>query len=253
MPVRRLNFTGRKRISRDYVQLSVTSNGAGYELRARFDLQHYSFPAKARIHLEAYKRTSFQRFDFGTISKQLIPTDMALSSFSSPQGMKYRLKIVDAEKNRGRILGEVDNLKAVIAEDVDGAEESLLPVEPSHELGHELYRLEFGTNEIHLLVNAELANWQEVIKGHFFSTLVFPNLLRQVLLHILRFEEHRVIDDPTDWRSQWLKFAIEKLRARPIPDDGNLDDDHVWVDECVKSFCQEHRILSRFNQAWGDG
>jgi hypothetical protein len=251
MPVRRLNFTGRKRISKEHVELVVQTRDGYHELHVGFDLSDYGFPSTATVHLEAFKRARLQRFDYGSLSSFIAPSDMKLTSFSSPEGLKFRLKVVDGDKYKGRILGESDNLHAVNAEAANGTEEALLPVEPSHELGSEVFRLDFSSDEAHLLVNADLVDWRAVVRDPVFVCLVYPNILRQVLFHIVHVEGYRYYDEPTDWKSQWLVYTRDLLKARPAPENDELDDVSMWVDDCVSAFCAKHRILGSYSKCWG--
>ena len=82
MAVRRLNYTGRKRIRQTDVRFVIHEDGSG---SATFDgdlsgLGNCDLPADARVYVETYRQTSWMRFDFGTIEAISPPEDRRLCS-----------------------------------------------------------------------------------------------------------------------------------------------------------------------------
>src|SRR3989442_1117841 len=92
--IRRINYTGRRRISRDDVKIVLyESNGSPAKFDAKLELASYGLPDDAIIFVEAYRQTFLMRFNFGTVSKIEQPSDHFLAEFESPEGILFRVKV----------------------------------------------------------------------------------------------------------------------------------------------------------------
>lgn len=63
----RLNFTGRRRISKQHVTISVTGIGGIETFNAEFELGGYGFPDSAAVIVEAFRQLELVRFEFGSV------------------------------------------------------------------------------------------------------------------------------------------------------------------------------------------
>jgi hypothetical protein len=81
--IRKINFTGRKKIKRTNVRVDILRDAEGRRLfNLHLDLSDLSrLPSNAHIYAEAYHRTGYQRYDFGSLSTQKSPEDRRLSRF----------------------------------------------------------------------------------------------------------------------------------------------------------------------------
>lgn len=69
---RRLNSTGRVRLTRDAVQVELEQPADALSfpwISARIDLKDFDFPGDASVSLEAYYRSSSMRFSCGSVSE----------------------------------------------------------------------------------------------------------------------------------------------------------------------------------------
>ena len=64
----RLNFTGRRKISRNHVTITVSGIGGIESFTAELQLDRYGFPPTAAVIVEAYRQLELVRFDFGTVA-----------------------------------------------------------------------------------------------------------------------------------------------------------------------------------------
>ena len=93
--IRRVNFTGRKRIARNRVTIELVS-GSPRTFHAKFDLSGYDFPLDAAVFLEATCAGSSHqtRFDCGTIGAITIPAERSLASVLGEEPF-FNVKVVD--------------------------------------------------------------------------------------------------------------------------------------------------------------
>ena len=106
--IRKFNYTGRQKIKRSNVEVDLARNNEG----ARFfsislHLDDLNLPHNAHIYIEAYHRSGYQRFDFGTVGEKRIPPDRALKNLSNSAIPLFRVKVVDRTLTHGRILASV--------------------------------------------------------------------------------------------------------------------------------------------------
>jgi len=110
--IRRFNYTGRKRILREDVPISLTGSKPiwGFDIDLT-RITSYEFPPSARIYVEAYEQASYMRFDFGSVEK-IAPVSKdarVLSEFEGSDGVRFRIKVVDASLD-AKVLAEADGI-----------------------------------------------------------------------------------------------------------------------------------------------
>jgi hypothetical protein len=69
MAIRRLNYTKRKRIAQAHARVAlIQRKNPPSEFEVNLALESYSLPAEARVFVEAYRQTTWMRFDYGTVA-----------------------------------------------------------------------------------------------------------------------------------------------------------------------------------------
>jgi len=253
--IRRINYTGRRRIRREDVGIRLRESEDGLLVfDADLALGRYRLPPGSRVFLEAYRQTSWQRFECGSVGELTLPEDRHLSAFGAGEGLQFRIKVVeehDAEDNDrpARIICQADRIKPRMPDEQQS--KSLLPLDPG-DFRDEAWRLEFDeTGEPILKVSRHLVpDWRALPRTKEFVTLALPGILRSILTRIVAVEHHQDLEDSSDWRTQWLRFAQSLPGVNgtpPLPDEGDTDQ---WIDDAVSSFCRRIRLSSRFREWW---
>ncbi len=243
MPIRKLNFTGRKRILRQDARIRIHEERDEIWFEAALSLGRYGLDAQARVFVEAQRQTQYRRFDFGTVGNLQPPADCSLKPFGSPEALLFRVKVVSPDHPRGLILAQADKIRPRRVVD-DGDRISLLPVVPDENLGEEIWQLEFG-DDTRLKLNSAVGDWRALARDPAFEALVYPSILRTVLVRICLQEEYGDADDPDDWRSRWLRFAISLGGTAPPKDE---DGQESWIDDVVRAFCRKFRTTTNFRK-----
>lgn len=254
MAIRRLNYTGRRKIQREDVGIALHEQPNS---PTSFDadlmkLADYKLPADAVVSVEARLQTRWMRFGYGTVSAITPPTDRALTEFDSTDGILFSVKVTAASGIPGMLLAEADGIPAKFPGEAEERRNPLLPVK-SDEIGHEVYRLDFSNDPPILLVNRAAGDKDSIVRSPLFMSIVYPAALREILNRIVHVEE---LDDPDDdgesWQARWLRFATSLPCVGPIPakDDGDRDQ---WIDDAVASFAKQQGMLNRFIAGWQKG
>ena len=110
--IRKFNYTGRKKIKRSNVRIDLMRDSNGQRFfRSGFQLDDLELPASAHVYVEAYHRSGYQRFDFGSVGDRKTPTDRMLKNISDSATPLFRVKVVDRSTAHGRILASVDKVR----------------------------------------------------------------------------------------------------------------------------------------------
>ena len=257
--IKRVNSTGRRRISRENVQIEVF-DGTPRTFDAIVDLSGFDAPADAQVVLEAgcAGSNTIPRFQWGTVGNLLPAEDRQLSGLYG-ENVFFSLKIIDRTEQFGRILGVAENIRPIKGgKKTATGRRGILPVE-SADLGDELFRIDFRTEDVYLMVNEKVPDLKDRVRyDPFVYGLVYPPVVRQILSRALATQ----LDDeenPDSWAALWLKFARNlhpENSTPPVEDDEEEQDE--WIDDVVDQFCKSHGLLEKFARkaaetSWEEG
>lgn len=243
MPIRRINFTQRKRIQRDDIDIVLRRHDqCAVSFDTSLELSSYRFPPDARLFIEAYRQTTVMRFDFGTVSVPAPPADRYLGDFESEAEIMFRVRVTAASERPGVLLGEADQLRPRNPDEEPDKRISLLPPVPA-DLGEEVWRVDFEPAPI-LLVNRNLPDWKQTVRSETFRAFVYPAALREIVHRILFIESYTTTEDISDWRSKWLLFTTRIPGAGGVP--RVRDEYEDWIENAVAAFARHFTLRSRY-------
>lgn len=249
--IRKLNYTGRKKLLKEDTQIILYEReGELPFFDVSLNLRRYELPDDALVFVEAYQQTTLMRFDFGTVGCIKPVSDCRLGLFDSVEGVLFRVKVTSPALPQGKLLAEGDQIRFCRSEEQPDDRLPLLPVKPQ-DIGNEIAKLDFSEEQPLLLVNFSAGDWQEIARSPAFAAFVYPQSLREILCRILISEEHDDTEDPDDWRSKWLRFAVG-LPGVNAPPDAESDDNQKWdwIEDAVSSFATKLCLLDRFQEYW---
>jgi hypothetical protein len=244
----RLNFTGRRKISRQHVTITVSGIGGIETFTADLQLLGYGLPESAAVIIEVYRQLELLRFEFGTVGKLAPPAVPRLSEFGTTEGLKFRVKVVSTDEPKGRLLAVADRIAPRHEHQQSLLRVPLLAVK-SQDLGREVWRLDF-TDEPLLLINPRVVPKKQLVESAEFQSLVLPEILRSILSRILLVEENRIPDDSDDWTSRWLQFAESMPGVGKVPEHDAPEADLDWIDSAISSFCRWRSVDRQFTSFW---
>lgn len=238
---RRLNSTGRKRITKDRVSIELTPPLDAYSFpsaTARVVLDDLGLEPAARVVLEAYFRSSSMRFQCGIVGEIFVPARMVLTEIDRGGAIQFRLLVI-APDNSGRIVASAEGIKPVQRTDTPDRE-PLLPVRET-DLGEELWRVDVDDrNGPWLVINNRIPGLASRLRSEpLIQGLILPHALREVLRNLPSEGEE---EGDHDWGDNWRRF-LEQIDV-PVEADDPSDDEvrSAWVEDAVERFS----VLRRF-------
>lgn len=250
MPLR-LNWTNRKRIERADVEIAVGQQDGEVRFTAQINLTPYDLPADCRVVVEAYRQTMWRRFDFGTVAFVRPTEHCSLAAFGDTDGVQFRVKVLSGSRDDGRIWAEADQLPFTSQEQQDASRRSLLPTRGA-DLEEAVWELEFDENSTGptLVVNNRLADWRQVVRTTAFRSLVYPEVLRQILRQAMADAD----EDLGGWQLDWVTFAGQLPGVGERPGDPTSDDEvDQWITSAVRAFSRQQKFCERFAASVGEG
>ncbi len=241
--LRKLNFTERTKIPRSAIRITLRRESDGVlAFDPVLDLSSVSAPATSRVYVEAHYRTSYMRFDCGTLGDLTFPDDRRLSEIDSGSVVRFRVKVVDNTTHTHRIVAAADDITVSASASDGGARIPLLEVN-FRDLGDVPWRVELEANGPVLELNNRVEGIERLARHDAaFFALVYPAAVREILMHILVIEQYEIAEDADEWWSLWLRWAREMTDAA-MPAD--IEDRRTWIDEVAAAFCGRHRVLEK--------
>jgi hypothetical protein len=255
--IRKFNYTGRKKIDRDNISIRLVRDTTPHPyFDLKISLNPEDFPDDAELIVEAYDRSSFMRFKCGSLKSPVFPEDRHLTEIHSTNAILFRVKVVDPTTQHGKILAAADRLTSVGESQEDARRISLLPVSYA-DLGKEVWKLDFWNTGPVLILNKriESVSVSEIVKtSDLFFSLVYPSVLREILVHILVIDDTFEEEDPELWQNLWIRFVeslpdVPKITGTSEFENSSSDPAFFlnWIDnDVIPAFCRKYMIKEKF-------
>jgi len=251
MPVDKYNYTDRRTITRDRVQITLHNSGGGipvFDCVLRID--DLAFPEDARVFIEAYRRSSYMRFNFGTVGAITTPSNRRLTDIDRGDKILFRLKIINPSSGDiGKLIGHADAIPAFMP---GSNRDTILPVQGEN-LGQVLWRVDFQDEGPVLLLNSQVTepNIIELAQTDGeFQSLVYPAAFEQILWKIIVDTED--VEDPDRWPSAWARLA-SRLSGEGLLDPTDYEGDYSLATEKIKLYVEKFADEFRFRERFSGG
>lgn len=251
--IHRSNRTGRKKIAGQHAQVTLhKSDPQQVYFQIDLALDSYRFPGDANVRVEAWRSNAAQRWDFGIVGDLRPPTQSERRLTEVPETAAFRVAVVAADGS-GRLFGLSGRLRPYREandEESDISTESLLPVETADDLGEEVWRLDFGDDELPVLqLNDSIADVKHMVQqDSAFRSLVIPELFRTILQRALLIARVDLDDsEPNAW-TDWLDLARRIAPTSDVPsvvdplDAGQQEAALSWIEQVVQRFASNERL-----------
>ncbi|MFT8366894.1 MAG: hypothetical protein ABF623_13720 [Gluconobacter cerinus] len=245
---RTINSTGRKKLALDQVIIRMKEpeviGGPRRFLAELRGFDNMKLPADAKVYVEAYARSSFMRFDCGTVNALQVPVDTALVDIDAGASVLFDVKVVDESKNIGRIIAAARAVRPVVpTEDNDNCQ-SLLPVE-SRDLGELVWQLDMPFNARPVLVlNSRVPNALVRLKSDpLIQGAILPAAIVMILDKVLDPERGGAEDE--DWVNDWHTWYRAATGADPEEAEEEEDMRRILVLNACKNFAAQQRFATR--------
>lgn len=243
MPIRRFNYTQRKRIEQEHVtvHLKEAPEGHAATFDAELDLAELELPSNAKVLVEAYRGRAVARYEWGIVGNLRPPSDRFLTEL--PSNPQFRVKVVAPDES-GTLLAMANRIKPQ-REEHHG---SFVWMELSDDLGKEVWRLDFGDGNPTLKLNRAIDGIGNAAqRDKAFQALVMPEVLRALLVEAIILGGAELDDDAGEWAD--VMGFVRSFWDDPLPPISEDVSDHrqelrTWIDDAVKAFTQGHFEVS---------
>lgn len=247
--IRRFNRTGRKAIARQHVRVTLHKpDPEQVYFEIALDLSSYGFPHDARVRVEALRSNAIQRWEFGTVGDIKPPAQSDRVLHDVPESAEFRVAVV-ASDDSGLLFGLSGSIRPR-RQPTDGGEpvaESLLPVEVVNDLGQEVWRLEFGDEELPVLqLNGSIAGIAHIVEHDAaFRSLVVPEIFRSILQRAILVARIDPDDPDANAWTDWLALARTHASNSDLPaladpsDTDAREAAFVWIEKAVGRFAAQ--------------
>ncbi|HEU4887589.1 MAG TPA: hypothetical protein VFV49_06875 [Thermoanaerobaculia bacterium] len=249
--LRKLNFTERVKIPRSDIRVTLRRDDDGvlvFDPQVSFD--DIDVVPSSRVFIEAYYRTSFMRFDCGTVEAFAPPENRRLTDIDGTSVIRFRVKLVDNQANDHRIVAVADDIVVSEERRETSGRVPLLPVNFTDSLGQQTWRIAFEPNGPVLELNNRIDAIKDIARNDAaFFALVYPAAVRQVLVQILLVDQHDAHQEGDEWWNLWLRWATRYGAALP----SDPDEASFWIDDVVAAFCDEQKLIDRWRSVRTEG
>ena len=221
---------------------------------ANVDLDGLDLPDSARLYVEAYYKSSYMRFNLGTVAgrRSLTEEERRLTEVDAGDIVYFRVKVVDETSSFGRILADADK---IAPETAKVKQIPLLPVQPC-DLGELAWRVDFDSDIPVLFVNNRISpRIMDIAKRDpVWHALVIPAAIREVLNRILFFEDLTDMWIDEDPYALWLRWGSDLIGSSPPQsdddDEGALDTEkRDWIDQVVVAFSKQIHASDKYRRS----
>lgn len=244
----RLNYTGRKKIDRQDVVITVLENNSMPSFKAEIDLDDYGLPPESPLYIEAYRQTSWMRFEYGTAGNPKSGVESRLDEFDSLDGVRFRVKVTEGLGTHGKLLAAADKIAPVKPEAGEAKKLCLLSVK-SEEMDC-VWRLDFSSGYPILLISTKVGSKDALTRSPEFIALVYPAVLGEILDEIR--DTHNEWQEEEDcWQRQWLTFVdlLPGVRNMPeISEDSDNEAFREWKIDAMESFSRLLNISETYSR-----
>ncbi|MEJ7626417.1 MAG: Abi family protein [Ferruginibacter sp.] len=186
--IRRLNYTGRVKIPRSRISISLLNDKQGKYFHAKLDFGGLNLSPDAKIYIEPNYKGVYQRFYFGTVAQFKEPDNTFLNELPETELAYFDVSVVDESGTVGLLLGSAKGIP-VITDGTPNDRIPLLPVNPA-DLGNQFWKLSFDSGEEGrpiLEINRNLPDPFEMARNDIkFISLVYPVAFRGVLVRLIQ-------------------------------------------------------------------
>lgn len=253
---RRFNFTGRTKILREDVKVTIEPRAGVLLCNVHLKLAGYELRPDASVIVEAERgRVLRLRHDWGKVGLAFAvngaSSEFDITSMGDPEDVRFRVLVVEPETYR--LLATAEGIAAHNNEDAQAPQRSLLPI-VMQDLYGGVWELEMGKTPT-LILDSNLGTKQE-LKSSPVLFSILPGVVRAILVNLAHELQSTDGDDEAeadenDESGMWLDLG-KKWAECPCPSNGNHQEIDEWAQKAATGFCREkklrHRLASSMTQ-----
>ena len=256
MPIKRLNYSGRKTITSKHFKVVIEETDGGPEFRVQhFNLDEFNFPNEAHIYWEFSNPPQMKRYSWGTIDDPSTDKSTSLSEIPT-LAAKYtvKLKIINApDTGPSTILAVSKKTPVYRTIEIDqsinpNGEKSILKVQARNI--QSVWELEFDDTVGPILNLNENINKidQQLSRFSAFQALVVPEICKQVYEEINKKDTE---NEEGGWIENWLEFGRQLAGEEEYDEDNKLSKD--WIRRVSSGLSDSKKLIQQYGNLIKDG
>ncbi|MFQ2894505.1 hypothetical protein ACK3YL_13275 [Aeromonas caviae] len=246
---RRFNFTGRAKIFREDVKVTIELRDNAIICNVHLRLAGYGLRPDALIVVEAERgRVMRLRNDWGYAGKAFTidgsDSEFDISAMGDPEDVRFRVLVVEPESCR--LLATAENVEAYNSGDGEAPQRSLLPIK-MRDLQGGVWELENMDHTPTLVLDINLGTKQELKASPILSALL-PGVVRAILVYQAHAQQGAGKDDEVTIdegeATTWLALG-KKWVGDSYPNNGDHQEIDDWAQKAATGFCREKKLRDR--------
>ncbi|MFK0033578.1 hypothetical protein [Pseudomonas monteilii] len=244
------NPTGLKRIDKKHFVIRLGSDSFKSKV---FWLESFDFLAAGiepfvQIGCIAHAGNTEEYFELGRVDG-FEKGPFSIKSLASDRPLRFRF--IFNRPNESLLVGFADGIQAF--DEAEGFGASLVDIEPLH-LHGPLWKLVLpdggssGEKPTVLVEMSVFPNASSAVKHPWFSSLVMPEVMRQIAFAIAR--ECSALDDSEHWISSWRDYILNlgmDVQLEKLEEDFLAQTD--WADSVVSKFVEQSSFKNSIRKA----
>ena len=149
----------------------------------------------------------------------------------------------------GRLLAVADHIRPEGMRDGAKRRISLFRVSVTKSLSEELWQLNLDDDEGPLLELPPIQGIKDIARQPAFMALVYPEVVRQILRHVLDDGDDDPEFDRDTWQARWLRFGTQHAKENPpLLVNGREAEHNRWIDAAVAGFSRRLKLVAEFKK-----
>ena len=237
------NYTGRRKLEKSEFTILLEDKQSPPKFDIKFNFNKEKLPKpNASIYVEVYRKATRQRFDYGKVNNIKKGKFHEITDVDPKGTLLFDIKVVDESEAIGKIIASTTRQSATSP---DEYKTSLMSLK-SHDLGQEIWKVDFSSGKPKLLVNNKIPNIRDEFKSNAqLQALIYPNAFRLILINYLIGES-----EDLEGYEEWMAFASQFYDK---PNDlEELEDIMDWIDNVIVSFSERFKLTDEYLKILGD-
>lgn len=244
MVVATLNFTGRKRITLDRIEIDIEETPSNYKLSGKVDLSDLGLPTGSLV-VEVYRQQYRERVSVEAPTNQVVSFAATFDRYPQASALLAEVKVVSVDpKANKRLLAAAKQIRPNLIGDTGGFRKGLLPFTPKDDMGQVLWVTDLSEGPV-VNINSGIPNWNAFCRLPLFQSLVMPEITRDIAAWVW---EQTIDGNPDDedlasqWKAVFASFGADIDEYRSIGDNAT---EEGWISSAVTNFANNFRFLDK--------
>lgn len=246
MAVASLNFTGRKKITQERIEIDIEETNDDFKLRGKVDLSGLNLDP-GRLVIELY-RQQYRVRESVIATDGIVTFEQSFPSNPLVSALLAEVKVVSSNPaDDNKILALAKQIRPNLIGDTGGFRKGLLPFTPKDDMGQVLWVTDLSEGPV-VFINKDIQGWKTFCRQPLFQSLVMPEVSRDIAAWIWEESEGNLEPEDGTLLQQWIAvFSSFGADLSIYKKDGENPSKEGWVSTAVSNFSSKFQFLSKLS------